>query len=127
MEIQALINRQRVKHIVDSYCLQGNEAETFELHLNELLSQYPSSTLELALIEVLVDGWSDMPMERGLSYLYKVRDRLQQWQLTGRDGRLTPAKFEQITGLDAAFVFSEAPSCLLKPPLAPPQIVTETP
>ena len=107
MEIQALINRQRVKYIIESYQLAGDDAESFAELLDELFEAYPSARLELALAEVLTESWAKVPMERGLPYLHNVRDRLQMWRIEGVTYRLTSAQFEQITGLDASVTFNE--------------------
>ncbi len=107
MEMQALINRQRVKYIVDSYCLAGDEAESFTQRLDGLIQAYRSARLELALTEVLVESWSELPMVKGVAYLQKVKARLEQWQAEGVTYRLTAPQFEQITGLDAKVTFHE--------------------
>ncbi|MEO1591259.1 MAG: hypothetical protein AAFU71_08210, partial [Cyanobacteria bacterium J06632_22] len=98
---------QRVKYIVESYCLAGDEAESFTLHLDALFEAFKPACLELALTEVLVESWSDFPMTRGLAYLQKVKKRLRDWQTEGLSYRLTPNQFEQITGLDAGVTFRE--------------------
>ena len=106
MEIQALINRQRVKYIIDSYRLAGDDGEAFSLLLDELAEVYPLARLELALVEVLVESWTVFPMERGLPYLHKAENRLRAWRTEGPSPRLTPAQFEQITGLDSTVTFN---------------------
>ena len=107
MEIQALINRQRVKYIIESYHLAGDEAESFAHLLDDLFETYKLARLELALAEVLTESWAKVPMERGMAYLHKVRDRLELWRAEGLTHRLTPTQFEQITGLDASVTFDE--------------------
>ena len=56
MELKQQIEQQRVKHIISSYQLEGEDAIGFHQYLNDLLATYPSPVIELALVEVLV-GW----------------------------------------------------------------------
>lgn len=145
MDIQKRIARQRVHHIVDSYRLDGDDRDAFIEALDLLLEAYPQSLVEIALTEAIVEGWSEVPMQKGMPFMQTVRARLHLWQpdatmssqLTGWssspqpglcgtasldvqtthsrssavsgtiDTRLTPAQFEQITGLDASLVFDE--------------------
>ncbi|MEM9905261.1 MAG: hypothetical protein AAF921_09595 [Cyanobacteria bacterium P01_D01_bin.44] len=105
MEIQARISRQRVKHIVDSYQLEGDDTPAFNTYLASLLNELPTPLIELALVEAIVNGWSIIPMPRGVALLTQVHERLKQWQHQPINSLVTPAVFEQITGLDAAVVF----------------------
>ncbi|MBT9312373.1 hypothetical protein [Leptothoe kymatousa] len=147
MDIQEQIHRQRVHHIVDSYQLYGDDGDAFAEYLAKLLETYPQALIELALVEVLIKEWSNIPMQKGLAFIFGVYRRLQVWQPeteclpplsksakgavhTPRadaviavtpvhvkadspkstspkliDTVLTPAQFEQITGLDAALIF----------------------
>lgn len=114
MNLQAQLNRQRVKHIVDSYQLEGEQSQAFWLYLEELLQSHPSPLVELAMIETLVTGWLTMPLERGTDFLAKVHHQLQVWQTEPIASSLTPEQFQQITGLDAAPIFG-------LPELPPPQ------
>ncbi|MEO0539876.1 MAG: hypothetical protein AAFZ80_03310 [Cyanobacteria bacterium P01_A01_bin.105] len=110
MEMQALIDRQRVKYIVDSYSLRGDEAVLFDSRLEALLTAHPSALLELALTEILTESWLIVPMQRGLVYLDSVTHRLQDWRTHGLKLRLTASQFEQITGLDATATFGRLSS-----------------
>ena len=80
MDIQQRIIRQRVNHIVDSYQLDGNDADAFTIFLDKLLESYPQSLIELALTEAIVKGWSEVPMERGMPFIKGVHERLRCWQ-----------------------------------------------
>lgn len=80
MDIQERITRQRVKHIVDSYQLDGNDVDAFANYLNKLLETYPQSLIELALTEAIVKGWSKVPMQKGMPFIYGVHERLRSWQ-----------------------------------------------
>ena len=111
MEVQQRIGQQRVKHIVDSYLLVGNDADTFSTYLNDLLAQYPYSLIELVLVETLVKNWLTVPMRKGISFLAEAHERLKQWQLepasiASLHNQLTPSQFSQITGLDAQVAFA---------------------
>jgi hypothetical protein len=112
MNIQEELNRQRVKHIVDSYRLDGDESDSCTLYLQELLSHYPAPLVELALVESLVDHWLSMPMLRGTKFLAYTHRKLRIWEVDPISSTLTPAQFQQITGLDPAPVFGpqERPS-----------------
>ncbi len=110
MNLQQRISQQRVRHIIDSYCLTGEEASPFELYLSELLSQYPAGVIELALVETLIKSWLTIPMVKGLPFLTATHEKLKQWQQTQRQEpplpSLTPSQFTQITGLDAQAAFT---------------------
>ncbi|MBE7382021.1 MAG: hypothetical protein F6J95_011485 [Leptolyngbya sp. SIO1E4] len=98
--MDALIQQQRLHHIVESYSLAGEELETFAPKLDLLVKDYPGFLIELALVEVLVQNWLRYPMPRGLLFLEQVRDRLQAWQEAAMvSSGVTPEQFEQITGL----------------------------
>ncbi|MEO1400205.1 MAG: hypothetical protein AAFV72_03010 [Cyanobacteria bacterium J06635_1] len=123
MEMQARISRQRVKHIVDSYRLEGEDTSAFNTYLASLLDESPSPLIELALVEAIANGWSIIPMPRGIDLLAQVHERLKQWQQQPVKSLVTPAEFEQITGLDSAVVF--APQVLTQP--QSPQGASESP
>ncbi|MEL6602625.1 MAG: hypothetical protein AAFP20_05295 [Cyanobacteria bacterium J06614_10] len=107
MEIQQRINQQRVRHIIDSYILMGNEAEAFEAYLGDLLNQYPTGLVELALVETLVKSWLTIPMSKGVPFLDAAHAKLKQWQQQATATvSLTPSQFSQITGLDAHTAFA---------------------
>lgn len=80
MEIQKRIIRQRVQHIVNSYQLDGNDGDAFTDCLTQLLENYPQSLVELALTKSIVKGWSDVPMQKGMSFIYGMHERLRSWQ-----------------------------------------------
>lgn len=107
MEIQHRLNQQRVKHIVDSYLLAGEDALLFESYLADLMHQYPPGLLELALVETLIHNWLKIPMEKGVPFLVTAHNRLKQWQQSGKQPTVTPSQFSQITGLDPQLAFNE--------------------
>ena len=80
MDIQERITRQRVKHIVDSYQLDGNDVDAFADNLAKLLDSYPQSLIEIALVEGIIKGWSEVPMQRGMPFIQGVQERLRSWQ-----------------------------------------------
>lgn len=131
MEIQQCIGQQRVKHIVDSYRLSGNDpesadADAFNAYLEDLLAQYPHGLIELALVETLIKNWLRVPMQKGIPFLTTAHERLKQWQIepTSIDSphqQLTPSQFSQITGLDPEMAFST----LLRPTAPAPQPASE--
>lgn len=115
MELGVQLNWQRIKHIVSSYQLDGNDIEAFERDLHLLFAHYPSPLIELALVETLVDGWLQVPLLRGCKFLAKVYELLKQWEkqaflqgdsLTRQCATtISPDQFQQITGLDPAPIF----------------------
>ncbi|NEP17405.1 MAG: hypothetical protein F6J97_10945 [Leptolyngbya sp. SIO4C1] len=122
MEICHHISRQRVRHIVDSYCLAGSEAAAFATYLESLLEEYWHPLIELALVETLAKGWSTVPLVKGIPFLQKVHRRLKQYQQSPIISLITPDQFEQITGLDATPIFRQpktAPSFSLPAVLEP--------
>lgn len=119
MEIQEQLNRQRVKHIVSSYQLFGNEVEAFDTQLEALLKTYSSALIELALVETLTEQWSNIPMERGLSFLAQTQDKLKSWEQQPIISKITPEQFQQITGLNPLPVFGSAECPPTRPILHP--------
>lgn len=154
MDIQERITRQRVHHIVASYQLDGNDGDAFADILNQLLETYPQSLIELAIAESIVEGWSDVPMQKGIPFIQKVQKKLRSWQpeleLPSRPSTslktlnpkffgamsldvrainsssinpetigitITPAQFEQITGLDTGLLFDEKGHVLVTCPV----------
>lgn len=106
MDIQSEISRQRVKHIVDSYHLQGNEMALCEGYLDELMERFPMPAVELALVETLLKNWLTIPMPRGKAFLEKTHDLLKQWkESTEVETTVSMEQFRHITGLDPAPVF----------------------
>lgn len=108
MELQDHLNQQRVKHIIDSYQLEGGDGDRFTIYVNELLEAYPAPLIELALTEALVDGWASVPMVRGIEFLKKAHDKLKDWDEQPIISTVTPAQFHHVTGLDPTPVFGSA-------------------
>ena len=119
MEIQERVSRQRIKHIVESYQLEGNDAtaqdaSAFKSYLEDLMDTFPHPLIELSLTESLVKAWAMVPMQKGVSFLTKVHTQLKQWKQQSLDSTLTsppikstltPVQFQSITGLDAGLIF----------------------
>lgn len=114
MEIGAQLKRQRIKHIVSSYQLGGNEPEAFDLALELLIDRYPLPLIELALVEALVEGWLQVPLLRGCKFLDKVHVQLQAWENQTLQhevaaqpcaSAISPEQFQQLTGLDPTSIF----------------------
>jgi hypothetical protein len=99
------VDQQRVKHIIESFHLCGQDGIRFDDRLGQLLGQYPSTWIELAIAEVLVLNWLIVPMPRGLEVLRQVHNLLAQWQDHGLTNLLTELEFQRITGLDPLPVF----------------------
>lgn len=95
-----LIQQQRLRHIVESYALAGEERDLFAAKLSLLEEGYPWFLIELALVEVLVQNWLKYPLPRGLAFLQQVEARLKEWRSASNvSSLLTPVQFEQVTGL----------------------------
>jgi len=105
MELQERLDRQRVKHIVSSYQLNGNDVSRFDTYLESLLQCYPAPLIELALTETLVDHWASVPLVRGLDFLTQAHNKLKAWESQPIISTITPEQFQQITGLDPAPIF----------------------
>jgi hypothetical protein len=120
MEIQEQISRQRVKHIVDSYQLQGSDGEMFDDYLEELMQIYPLPLIELAIVETIVNSWLNVPLVKGSLFLTQAHQRLKSWaESQPIISTLTPEQFQQITGLDPSTVFgAELPPPQTTRPLA---------
>ncbi|MEL6224468.1 MAG: hypothetical protein AAFR31_17670 [Cyanobacteria bacterium J06627_8] len=108
MSLQEYLNQQRVKHIVDSYQIDGDDTDRFSRYLTDLLQTYPAPLIELAITETLVDGWAAVPMIRGIDFLKKSHDKLKDWELNPIVSTVTPEQFQHVTGLDPAPVFGTA-------------------
>ena len=121
MDIQSEVSRQRVKHIVDSYHLQGEEVAACEGYLDELISTFPMSAVELALVETLVQNWLTVPMPRGKSFFEQAETLLKQWKTSEQvETTVSIEQFQQITGLDPAPVFGvELPPHPMPRPVSP--------
>ncbi|MBD2059614.1 hypothetical protein H6F88_27070 [Oculatella sp. FACHB-28] len=105
MEIREQLSQQRVKYIISSYQLSGNEVDRFNTYLDELLQIYPPPLVELALVETLVDQWSSVPMLRGVEFLTQSHNKLKTWENQPIVSTITPSQFQQIAGLDPTPVF----------------------
>jgi hypothetical protein len=105
MEIWEQLSQQRVKYIISSYQLSGNEVDQFNIYLEELLQIYPPPLIELALVETLVDQWSSVPMLKGVKFLTQAHNKLKTWENQPIVSTITPAQFQQIAGLDPTPVF----------------------
>ena len=99
------VDQQRVKHIIDSFHLSGQDGSGFDDRLAQLLAAYPSSWIELAIAEIVVLNWLVVPLPRGLVVLRQVHNLLGQWQDHGLTNLLTESEFQRITGLDPGPVF----------------------
>jgi hypothetical protein len=99
------VDQQRVKHIIESFHLCGQDGSRFDARLDQLLGEYPSTWIELAIAEVLVLNWLIVPLPRGLEVLRQVHNLLAQWQDHGLTNLLTELEFQRITGLDPVPVF----------------------
>ena len=100
MNIQAQIDRQRLQHIIDNYQLQGSDdIDAFETALAELLENYPTPIVELAIVETIVNGWLNVPLVRGCAFLHQVHEQLLLWHNYSIVSTLTAIQFQSITGL----------------------------
>ncbi len=103
--LQQRVDQQRVKYIIESFQLAGQDGRDFYRRLDQLFASYATTWLELAFAEVLVVNWLIIPMPRGLEVLGQVHSLLEQWQYNGLTHLLTEQEFYRITGLDPAPVF----------------------
>lgn len=120
MKIREQLNRQRIKHIVSSYHLDGDETAQFNIYLEELLQIYPYALIELALVETLIDQWLTVPAHRGIPFLTQTHDRLKVWENEPIISTITPEQFHHIAGLDPTPVFGSTelpPTCPIVHPL----------
>ena len=119
MELWEQISKQRVKHIVSSYQLDGSEASGFDSYLEELLNRYPRPLIELALVETLIDHWLTVPLMRGIAFLNQAHHKLRNWESQPIVSTITPEQFQQIAGLDPTPIFGSSeypPTCsILRP------------
>jgi hypothetical protein len=104
-DIQERISRQRVKHIVESYQLEGSDGDAFFEYLEDILKSFAHPLIELALVEALVQAWKTVPMVKGIPFLQDVHTQLKGWQKEPIMSTLSRHQFEQITGLDGAVIF----------------------
>lgn len=105
MEIWEKISRQRVKYIVDSYHLAGDDDEHFDDYLEELLQAYAPPQIELALVEVLIESWRNFPLVRGYVFLKRSHDLLKSWEDKTICPSISATQFRLITGLDPTPIF----------------------
>ncbi|MEE3717501.1 hypothetical protein V2H45_12125 [Tumidithrix elongata RA019] len=105
MEIWEQISRQRVQHIIESYQLYGDVFDDFSDYLEDLLIAYAPPLIELALIEILVQSWLQIPLIKGIAFIEKVHEQLKSWEYGAIAPKITPSQFRQITGLDPTPVF----------------------
>lgn len=108
MEVWEEISRQRVKYIVDSYQLGGYDDEDFDEYLEDLLQAYAPPQIELALVEVLIEGWRITPLMRGVAFLMRSHELLRGWENKPIAPHISPTHFRLITGLDPAPVFGNS-------------------
>jgi hypothetical protein len=108
MEVWEEISRQRVKYIVDSYQLDGNDDEDFDEYLEDLLQAYAPPQIELALVEVLIESWRFTPMMRGVMFLTRSHELLKDWENHPNTPHISPTHFRLITGLDPTPVFGNS-------------------
>jgi hypothetical protein len=105
MQLKEQLDRQRVKYIVSSYQLAAEDTEQFDRYLDDLLEEYPTSLIELALVENLIDNWLKMPMPRGCVFLEQTHQRLRKWENCIVTSTVSPSQFQQVTGLDPRPIF----------------------
>lgn len=105
MELKEQVSRQRVKHIISSYQLEGSETSQVDAYLNELFQTYPPPLIELALIETLVDRWLNVPLVRGVQFITQAHEKLKSWENQPIVSTITPEQFHHITGLDPSPIF----------------------
>lgn len=108
MVLEKQVSQQRVKYVVSSYQLDGDEAEAFAKHLQHLLQAYAAPLVELALTETIVANWAKVPIPRGIKFLEQVHTLLKQWEVEAITSTLTPEQFQQVTGLDPSPVFGSS-------------------
>ncbi|WP_448572210.1 hypothetical protein [Trichothermofontia sp.] len=118
MELHEQLKQQRVKHIINSYRLAGDDESRVRSSLEALFAVYPTPLIELALVETLAENWLCLAALRGMPFLTKTYDRLQHWEHHPIATTITPEQFQQITGLDATPVFGDWPSQPTQQPLS---------
>ncbi len=118
MEIWEKISRQRVRYIVDSYQLEGEDNEDFDDYLEDLLQAYPPPQIELALVQVLTESWQTFPIVRGVNFLERSHQLLKTWENRIITAKVSPLHFHLITGLDPTPVFGDPKTTALKAPSA---------
>lgn len=118
MTLQEQIQQQRVKHIISSYQLDGENCQMCDACLTAMLQLYPTGLIELALVETIVQNWARVPMVRGIEFFQQVETLLSQWQ-TDAEASLhgyvfavsfNSTEFQLVTGLDASPIFGASNS-----------------
>ncbi|MBC7515564.1 MAG: hypothetical protein H7237_03875 [Alkalinema sp. FL-bin-369] len=117
MTLEERVSWQRIAYIVESYQLSGDDGETFDAYLSNLMDRYLMPIVELAFAESIVDVWTSVPLPRGIAFLDHANKILQGWAENGVSSHLMPSDFQQITGLDPAPVLEA-----LKAPTSTPQL-----
>ncbi len=117
MTLEERVSWQRIAYIVESYQLSGDDGETFDAVLSDLLDRYLMPIIELAFAESILDVWTLVPLPRGVAFLDHASKILQEWEENGVSSRLMPSDFHQITGLDPAPVL-----LALNSPTSAPQL-----
>ncbi|MCU0551067.1 MAG: hypothetical protein MUC48_17100 [Leptolyngbya sp. Prado105] len=110
MTLQEQIQQQRVKHIVSSYQLDSENIDLCQTCLSELFELYPTALIELALVEMLVQNWAQVPMPRGIEFFHQVQTLLTNWQSNEIAISFSSTEFQLITGLDATPIFGVPPT-----------------
>lgn len=105
MTLQEQIQQQRVRHIISSYQLDGEDHELCAACLTAMLQLYPTGLIELALVETIVQNWARVPMVKGMEYFQQVEELLTQWQTDAIAVSFSPTEFQLVTGLDASPIF----------------------
>lgn len=119
MEIREKLNQQRVKHIISSYQLGGDEGSQFDTYLEELLQIYPNPLVELALVETLIDQWLTVPLTKGIEFLSQTHSKLKAWENQPIVSTITPEQFHQIAGLDPSPIFGSPELLATSPGVRP--------
>lgn len=107
MDLGDAIQHQRVKHIISSYQLAGEDGCAFEQYLDQLLADYPTAVLELAIVETIVEHWLRAPLLRGCDFLHVVHGQVKVWRDCSIASTITPDQFQHITGLDPSPIFGQ--------------------
>ncbi|GAP96201.1 hypothetical protein [Leptolyngbya sp. NIES-2104] len=113
MTLQEQVQQQRVRHIISSYQLDGEDHELCAACLTAMLQLYPTGLIELALVETIVQNWARVPMIKGVEFFRQVEALLTQWQTDAKASlhgyvfavSFSPDEFYLVTGLDASPIF----------------------
>lgn len=110
MTLKEQIQQQRIKHIIGSYQLEGEDHDLCAACLTALLQLYPTGLIELAFVETIVQNWARVPMLKGIEFFRQVETLLTQWQTDTIFVSFTPTEFQLVTGLDASPIFGSSNS-----------------